>query len=142
MATYLLKTEPSEFSYGDLDRRGPSRWDGVSNAQALEVVRSMRVGDEALIYHTAAEKRIAGLARVVRAPYPDPKRPALTADGRVKFPVVDLRAVRPAGRPDATLAAIKADPRFAGLALVRHSRLSAMAVPPELDAALRALAGL
>jgi len=142
MATFLLKTESSDFSYADLARRGPGPWDGVSNAQALEVVRGMRVGDEAFIYHTGGEKRIAGLAEVVRAPYPDPQRPGLTADGRVKFPVVDLRAVRPAGTADATLAAIKADPRFRDFALVRHSRLSVMAVPPALDGPLRRMAGL
>lgn len=142
MATFLLKTEPSTFSYDNLVRDGRCTWDGVTNAQALIVIRSMKTGDEAFIYHTGDDKRIAGLARVTRGAYADPRRPAETRDGKPKFAVIDLAPLGGARSDRATLSAIKADPRFKDFLLVRNSRLSAMAVPPDLARVLRAMAGL
>lgn len=142
MATFLLKTEPSTFSFADMQRDKRCTWDGVANPAALGHLRTMREGDEALIYHTGDEKRIVGLARVVKAPYADPKQPGTTPDGKPKFAVVDLVPVKAAACDGATLAAIKADPRFKDFALVRLSRLSVMPVPSALDKALRKLAGL
>ncbi len=132
MNRWLLKTEPSTYSYDDLVREGRATWDGVSNPVALRHLSAMRQGDEALIYHTGAVKAVVGLARVVSAPYADPK---LNDAKRV---VVDLAPIRPLERP-ITLAAVKADPRFADFALVRVSRLSVMPVTETQWKALRTL---
>lgn len=141
MATYLLKTEPGEYSYADLERDGVAPWDGVTNAAAQKAMRGVRTGDEVLIYHTGDEKRIAGLARVARGAYPDPAVPGLTAAGEPKGVLVDVEPVRAATTP-ATLADVKADARFAEFELVRQPRLSVMAVPPALAKALKSMAGL
>lgn len=141
MTTYLLKSEPTDYSYDDLARDGKTVWDGVTNNAALIHIRSAREGDEALIYHTGKEKSIAGLARIVSDAYPDPRRPERNAKGEAKFAVFDIEPIRRAGTP-VTLAAIKGDDRFEGFDLVRQPRLSVMPVPAELDRLLRRLAGL
>lgn len=141
MATYLLKTEPDEFSYDDLASKSREPWDGVTNAAAQKHMRQIRKGDEALIYHTGKERRIAGLAKVVKGAYPDPDKPGTTAAGETKFVLFDVAPIRPA-ESDCTLADIKADKRFAEFDLVRQSRLSVMLVPESLDGALRKMAGL
>jgi len=124
MAYWLLKTEPSTYSWGDLVKAKRAVWDGVKNPTALRNLREMTVGDLAFVYHTGDEKAIVGIAKVVKAAYPDPKAgdPALV--------VVDLEPVKPLKAP-VTLAGIKADKRFAGWALVRIPRLSVMPVTPE-----------
>jgi len=143
MATLLLKTEPVEYSFGDMERDGSARWDGVTNAAALIALRGATKGDEVLVYHTGGEKAVVGLARVTRGAYEDPKRPGLNDRGEPKFAVIDLAPVRRAKTPaGATLEKIKADARFKDFALVRIGRLSVMAVPPALDRVLRAMAGL
>jgi predicted RNA-binding protein with PUA-like domain len=134
MAHWLLKTEPGTYAYDDLEREGSTRWDGVANAVALKHLRSMRAGDQCFVYHTGAEKRIVGVARVTAPAYPDPDR-----DDR-RLVVVDLAPVRRLARP-VTLAEIKADPRFADWELVRMARLSVMPVSAERWAAVQALAG-
>jgi predicted RNA-binding protein with PUA-like domain len=141
MATFLLKTEPGEYSFADLVRDKSTTWSGVSNNAALAAIRTMRKGDEAFIYHTGDEKSIVGLAKVTTAPYADPKQPGETALGEPKFAVLDLKPVRAAKTP-VSLATIKADKRFKDFALVKQSRLSVMAVPPDLDKALRTMTGL
>ncbi len=142
MTTYLFKTEPGDYSWDDLVRDKRTDWTGVSNPAAQKHMRAVRKGDEVLFYHTGSDKRIVGLAKVVRGAYPDPDRPGTTAAGETKFVLVDIAPVRAARTDGATLAAIKADKRFADFALVRQSRLSAMPVPPKLDKAIRKLAGL
>lgn len=134
MARWLVKTEPDEYSFEDLQRAGRDVWDGVRNHAALKHMRSMKLGDEVLVYHTGKERAIVGLARVVREAYPDPE-----ADDE-KWIVVDLEATRPLARP-VTLAEIKADPAFAGWELVRISRLSVMPVPDPLWERIMAMAG-
>jgi predicted RNA-binding protein with PUA-like domain len=141
MATYLLKTEPSTYSYDDLVQEKKTTWDGVANAAALISLRAIRKGDELLIYHSGDDKAVVGLAKAVSDAFEDPKQPGKTPDGKPKFAVIDLAPVKAAKTP-ATLAAIKADKRFADFALVRISRLSVMPVPPALDKALRTMAGL
>lgn len=141
MATFLLKTEPSTYSYADLVRQKKATWDGVTNAAALIHLRSVRKGDDLLVYHTGDEKAIVGLARATSDSYADPKQPGTTPDGKPKFAVIDMTPIRPATAP-VTLAAIKADKRFADFALVKISRLSVMLVLPPIDKALRSLAGL
>ncbi len=141
MATFLLKTEPSTYSYDDLVREKATAWTGITNAAALKALRSARRGDEAFIYHTGAQKAIVGLAKIVTNPYEDPTNPGRNGDGEPKVPVIDIKPLRKAPTP-VTLAAIKADTRFADFALVRQSRLSAMMVPDDLALILRQLTGL
>ena len=121
---WILKSEPSTYSYADLERDGRTVWDGIRNAQALIHLRAMKEGDRALFYHTGDEKAIVGLARIASDPYPDPN------GSSEKLVVVDLAPSTPLRRP-IPLAAIKADPAFASLGLVRHSRLSVVPVPPD-----------
>ena len=118
---WVLKTEPSEYGFPDLVRERRTRWEGVSNPVALKHLRSMLEGDEALIYHTGNEKALVGRARIASAPYPDPSDPKLV--------VVDVEAGQPLPRA-VPLAAIKADPSFAELGLVRVPRLSVVPVEP------------
>lgn len=129
---WLLKTEPSSYSFADLEREGRATWDGVSNPTALRHLRDMHSGDLAFVYHTGDEKAIVGIARIASAPYPDPQ---LTDPKRV---VVDLSPVRPLAAP-IPLSAVKADRRFADLALVRLPRLSVQPIPAPHWEALLAL---
>lgn len=124
MAHWLMKTEPEEFSYEDLERAGREPWNGVRNPGALKHMRSMRPGDWAFIYHTGDIRAIVGVARIVSEPYPDP-----TAENP-RIVVVDVAPERRLARP-VTLAEIKADPQFADWDLVRQSRLSVMPVGAE-----------
>lgn len=141
MPTYLFKTEPSEYSFGDLARDKQSRWDGITNAQAINFLRDAKKGDEVLVYHTGDEKAVVGLASIARGAYADPNSPGLDGQGRPKSIVVDIKAVKAAKSP-VTLATIKGDKRFAEFLLVKNSRLSVMPVPPALDTLLRQMAGL
>jgi predicted RNA-binding protein with PUA-like domain len=133
MAYWLLKTEPSAYSYADLERDKKTTWDGVSNNLALKHIRAMRKGDLALIYHSGDEKAIVGIAEVVSDPYPDPK---LQDDKRV---VVDLKPKKRLSSP-VPLAAVKAKKEFARFELVRMPRLSVMPVARELWNTLLAMA--
>ena len=131
---WILKTEPSDYSFADLERDRRTRWSGVSNPVALKHLRAMAPGDDVMIYHTGDEKRIVGLARVAGAPYPDPDA------GDERRTAVDVAAGEPLPRP-VTLAVIKADPAFADLALVRQGRLSVVPVPAPLWTRLLQLGG-
>jgi len=119
-----MKTEPEEFSYTDLERRGREPWNGVKNATALIHMRQISIGDLVFVYHTGKERAIVGVARVTTAPYPDPQV------DNPKLVVVDLEPVGRLCRP-VTLAEIKGDGQFAEWELVRISRLSVMPVRPE-----------
>lgn len=116
---WILKTEPSAYSFERLVREGATVWDGVRNNLALKHIGRMRKGDHALIYHSGKDKALNGLARIASAPYPDPgaKDPKLL--------VVDVAAGKPLPRP-VTLKEIKAEPALKDLALVRMPRLSVM----------------
>jgi predicted RNA-binding protein with PUA-like domain len=118
---WVLKTEPSTYSFADLVRARSTVWDGVKNPAALKHLRAMSPGDEVLIYHTGSEKSAVGLARVTKCAYPDPKK----RDPRLV--VVDLRAGAALAAP-VPLAAIRAEPVFRDLALVRMPRLSVVPV--------------
>lgn len=141
MACFLFKTEPSEFSYADLERDGVCTWDGVTNAAALIALRACALRDDVLIYHTGDERTIVGLARVATPPREDPANPGANARGEPKFAVVDLVPVARAKAP-VPLSRIKDDARFKDFALVTQSRLSVMSVPPALAKILRTWAGL
>ena len=112
VAFWLIKTEPSTYSFADLRREGEARWDGVANPQALANLKAMKPGDLALVYHSGGERAAVGVAEVVRAAYPDP------AEEDPRLVVVDLRAGAPLARP-VPLAAMKAEAAFAGSPLLR-----------------------
>ncbi len=114
---WVLKTEPTAYSYDNLVKDGGTYWDGVKNPVALKNMRSMKKGDQALIYHTGKEKAAVGIAKITSDPYPDP---GLKSEKMVVF---DLKAVKKLKRP-VTLAEIKADATFKEMALVRQGRLS------------------
>jgi predicted RNA-binding protein with PUA-like domain len=141
MATFVLKTEPSEYSFADLVSDKKATWDGITNNAALAHLRTARPGDEAFIYHTGDEKAIVGLAKITSAAREDPKSPGKTGKGEPKFAVVDLQPVKAVKTP-VTLAQFKADKRFAEFPLVTQGRLSVVPVPAGLDAAIRKMAGL
>lgn len=115
MAYWILKTEPSTYSFDRLVRERTACWDGVTNPVALKNIRAMRRGDELMIYHTGDEKAVVGLASVASAPYPDPKD--------AKLAVVDVVAGKALPRP-VTLGEIRKEPVLKDLALVRMPRLS------------------
>ena len=134
-AYWLLKTEPSTYSYQDMEREKRATWDGVSNPVALRNMRQMAKGDQAFIYHTGDAKAIVGIARVTKAAYPDPR-----VKGDDKLVVVDLEPVRAVKRA-VTLKEVKADKRFADFALTRVPRLSVMPVSPVQWKELLGMAG-
>ena len=119
LAYWLIKTEPDSWSWAQQVAAGATPWDGVANAQALNNMRAMSVGDRAFFYHTGKERQIVGIVEITRTFYPDPSDPASG--------LVDVKAIAPLPRP-VTLAAIKAEPQLAGLALVRQPRLSVLPV--------------
>jgi predicted RNA-binding protein with PUA-like domain len=131
MNYWLLKTEPEDFSYKDLEQAGTDIWDGVRNFQARKNMRAMRPGDLAFIYHTGKEKAVVGVAEVVAEAFPDPSD--------TKFSAVTVRARYALPQP-VSLAEIKASPQFAEWELVRLPRLSVMAVPPAHWRAVHTLA--
>ena len=114
---WLVKTEPSSYSYDDMAREATAVWDGVKNPVAIRNLKSMHPGDHVLVYHTGDEKAVVGIATVVSSPYPDPKKKETTLF------VVDLKAQRRLPKP-VTLAQIKADKTFVDLPIVRQGRLS------------------
>jgi predicted RNA-binding protein with PUA-like domain len=133
MNRWLVKTEPSSYSFQQLAAEGRTVWDGVKNALALKHMAGMRRGDLVIVYHTGTEKAAVGTARVLKSPYPDPR-------GKdPKLLVVELAAADALPRP-VTLAEIKASPAFAGFELVRLPRLSVMPVSAAHWSALHALA--
>jgi len=131
---WIVKTEPSAYSFDDLEKEKRTVWDGVKNAVALKNIRAMKKGDSVMVYHTGGEKQIIGLAKVVSDPYPDPK------EDNAALVVVDLEVGKRLKRP-VTLAEVKADPDFKDLALVRQGRLSVLPVEERLWKKLLGMGG-
>jgi len=129
MNYFLAKTDPDTYSIDDLEREHRTVWDGVTNAQAVRVIRDMRPGDRIFIYHSGGLSSVVGLAMVKSIPRDDPRNP--------KSAVVDLEF---AGRlePPVTLADIKQSKQFDDWALVRQGRLSTMAAPAKFASWMRA----
>ena len=125
MQTWLLKSEPSTWSWQDQIDAGESGtgWDGVRNYQASNNMKAMMLGDLGFFYHSVNEKRIVGIVEVIALYHPD----ATDASGR--FGMVDVKAVKSVVRA-VSLAEIKANPALADLALIRQSRLSVVPVSP------------
>ncbi len=117
MAHWLLKSEPSVYSWDRLVADGRTNWDGVKNAQALANLRAMKPGERVFFYHSNAGKDIVGIAEIVRSFYPEPN------DKSGKLGMIDIKPVRAVKKP-VTLAEIKAEPELSGMSLLRQSRLS------------------
>ena len=133
MNYWLVKQEPSAYSWDDFVRDGRTAWTGVRNFQARNNLRSMRLGDRVLFYHSVKDKSVVGEAEVVREAYSDPT--AKEGD----WVCVDLKPIRslPHSVP---LERIKAERKLAGLALVRSPRLSVMPVLEDQYRTILALA--
>jgi predicted RNA-binding protein with PUA-like domain len=127
MADYLLKTEPSEYSFAELQKDGATVWDGVSNPVALRNLGKMQSGDRLVIYQTGDDKSAIGTATVVSVDASNPKSPQ-----------VEIKAGKPLAK-SVSLAQIKANRLFADSPLVRQGRLS---VVPLTSAQYKALTGL
>jgi predicted RNA-binding protein with PUA-like domain len=132
---WLLKTDPQDYTYYDLERDGRAVWDGVSNNLALQNLRKIKRGDAILIYHTGAEKAVVGLAEAASDPYTDPK----ATDQ--KLVVIDVKPRRRAKRP-ATLEEIKRTKALASFQLVRLPRLSVVPVSEQEWSTLAEMTGL
>lgn len=130
MATWLLKTEPSAYSFADLVRDKKAVWDGIRNPEARNNLRAAKKGDLVLVYHTGDERRVVGLGRITREAYPDP------ADA--DWLAVDIAPGRALAEP-VTLGEPKAEKKLADFALIRRSRLS---VVPVTDAELGVILAL
>ena len=121
MAQWLVKSEPKAYSWEQLVKDKRTAWTGVRNAQASNNLKAMKVGDRVFFYHSVEGLAIVGIAEVAKSYYPDP------SDKTGRFGAVDVKPVMALKTP-VTLAQIKAEPKLAGLGLVRQSRLSVMPV--------------
>jgi len=116
---WMVKQEPTAYSWDQFVKDGKTAWTGVRNFQARNNLRAMRKGDRVLYYHSVTGKEVVGIAQVVREAYPDP-----TAE-EGDWDCVDLAPVKAISHP-VTLEAIKAHPTLKGISLVRQSRLSVL----------------
>jgi predicted RNA-binding protein with PUA-like domain len=116
---WLVKQEPSSYSWSDFVADGETSWTGVRNFAARNNLRKMQKADSVLLYHSGEEKAVVGIAKVVRTAYPD------TTAKEGDWSTVDLAAVKPLARA-VTLREIKANSRLKTIPLVRQSRLSVM----------------
>jgi predicted RNA-binding protein with PUA-like domain len=121
---WLVKEEPTHYSFDDLVRDGSTVWSGVRNPLAQKHLQSIRQGDRIFFYQTGDVKAVVGIAKASSAPYPDP------ADQTGKLYAIDIVPVKKIKSP-VTLAAVKADKSFASFPLVRLSRLSVMPVTDD-----------
>ena len=125
MNYWLVKQEPSAYSYDNLEKEKKTIWDGVHNNLALKHIRTMKIGDKSLFYHTGEEKQVVGIIEITSDPYPNSK------ESDKRFVVVDVKPVTRLKRP-VTLEEIKKDARFKDWELLKISRLSVMLVPKNL----------
>ncbi len=133
---WLVKQEPSSYSWSDFLAEGETSWTGVRNFSARNNLRQMRTGDKVLFYHSGEERAVIGIAKVTQTTYPDPT--AKEGD----WSTVDLATVKPLARP-VTLREIKGNSRLKGIPLVRQSRLSVMPLSePEFQEIVNMGAGL
>lgn len=133
-AHWLMKSEPTKYSFDDLLRDGNTVWDGVRNNQAALYLKAMKIGDRAFFYHSQVGLEVVAVAEVSKEAFPDPTDPA----GR--YVAVEIKPVRKLKSP-VTLAQMKAEPRLAGMAMFRQFRLSVAPVTDEEWAVILELAG-
>jgi predicted RNA-binding protein with PUA-like domain len=130
MAHWLMKSEPDVFGWDHLvSKKTPEQWHGVRNFAARNNMMKMTLGEEVFFYHSNIGKEIVGIMKVVALAHPDSTAEP-NEKGNIVWQCVDVAAVRPLKRP-VTLEEIKAEPKLAGMALIRYSRLS---VQPVTDA--------
>lgn len=132
MAHWLVKSEPVKYSFDDLIRDGETIWDGVRNNQAAIYLRSMKIGDELLFYHSNEGLAVVGIATVVKEHFIDP------TDPKARFPAVSVAPVRKLAAP-VTLAAMKAEPKLEGMAMFRQFRLSVTPIADDEWAIITAM---
>ena len=135
MQYWLMKSEPSSWSWADQVKKGIEGWNGVRNYQAANNMKAMKKGDRAFFYHSVEEKSIVGIVEIVKEYHPDP------TDETGRFGMVSVKALMPLKNP-VTLAMIKADPALADLPLIRQSRLSVMPIPPAAWARICRMGGV
>lgn len=131
---WLMKSEPEKYSFADLQRDGRTAWDGVRNNQAALYLKAMKVGDQALFYHSQKDLAAVGLMRVSKEAFIDP------SDAAGRFVAVEVEPVRLLKRP-VTLAQMKAEPALAEMKMFRQFRLSVVPVTPEEWEVILGLAG-
>ena len=119
MNYWLLKSEPSTWSWEDQVKASVDMWDGVRNYQARNNLKNMKMKDLCFFYHSVSEKQIIGIVEVVKEHYPDP------TDKKGKFVVVDVKAKKRLKRP-VSLEEIKSTAKLSNIALIKQSRLSVM----------------
>ena len=135
MSYWLIKSEPSSYSWDRLVADGRTNWDGVRNAQALNNLRAMKIGDLAFFYHSNEGKEIVGVVEVVKAFYPDP------ADKSGKLGMVDVKPLM-AAAVRVGLPAMRAKSELAELSLLRQSRLSVCPVSTHEWTVLCGMSGI
>lgn len=135
MNHWLVKSEPTVYSWDHFVAEGRTSWTGIRSAEARNNLRLMSVGDRAAFYHSNEGKCVVGVATVVRESYPDP-----TAEGDPRWLAVDLAPVAPLSRP-VTLAQFRADPILAETKLVKQGRVSVTPLSPEQFARVERLGG-
>ncbi len=135
MANWLVKSEPSTYSWDRLVKEKRTRWDGIRNHQAAANLKAMKKGDQVFFYHSNEGLEIVGIAEVAKPAYPDP------SDKTGKFVMVDLAPVMPLKNP-VTLAQIREDERLNHIALVKNSRLSVQPVDAAAWKLICALGGV
>ena len=121
MKYWLLKSEPSAWSWDNQVKEGPSMWDGVRNYQARNNLKEMKKNDLCFFYHSVTEKSVVGIVKVVKEHYPDP------TDKTGLFVVVDVKAINKLKNP-VSLRQIKESNKLKNIALIKQSRLSVMPI--------------
>jgi predicted RNA-binding protein with PUA-like domain len=121
MNYWLLKSEPSAYSWDQLVKDGRTHWNGIRNHQAAANLKAMKRGDRAFFYHSNEGLAIVGICEIAREAHPDP------SDASGRFVMVDIKPLEALRKP-VSLAEMKSDKRFAELALIRQSRLSVVPV--------------
>ena len=121
MQYWLMKSEPSAYSWEQLNKDGKTNWSGVRNFQAAANLKAMKKGDHAFFYHSNEGLAVVGICEVTKEAYPDP------SDKTGKFVQVDVKPVAPMKQP-VTMAEIKATPALSDMVLVKNSRLSVQPV--------------
>ena len=124
MNYWLVKQEPSSYSFEDFQKDKKTDWTGVRNYMARNFLRDMKKGDQVLFYHSGDEKAVVGHANVSKEAFPDP-----TADNEAWI-AVELKAGKKF-KNTVPLSVIKSEPRLSEMLLVRNSRISVMSVTPE-----------